>query len=100
MLYGTRAPKELLHHLPASVLRRPTEVRTAARYAGGMRGSRMRDRRPPTYRCPAVPGLTSYARAILMALNSSVLPSEPITCQNRYCELLIPLLLLYCGYSW
>ena len=35
----------------------------------------MRDRRPPHYRCPAVPGLTMSARAILMALGSSVLPS-------------------------
>jgi hypothetical protein len=31
------------------------------------------DRRPPHYRCPAVPGLSHSARAILMALGPSVL---------------------------
>ena len=46
----------------------PTEL-------SGMLGSRLLDRRPPHYRCPAVPGLTSSARAILMALGPSVLPS-------------------------
>jgi hypothetical protein len=40
-----------------------------------MRGSRLLDRRPPHYRCPAVPGLKTSARAILMARGSSVLPS-------------------------
>ena len=34
----------------------------------------MLDRRPPHYRCPAVPGLNSSARAILMAPGSSDLP--------------------------
>jgi hypothetical protein len=38
-----------------------------------MRGSRLFDRRPPHYRCPAVPGLSNSARAILMALGPSVL---------------------------
>ncbi len=38
-----------------------------------MRGSRLIDRRPPHYRCPAVPGLTTSAQAILMALGPSVL---------------------------
>jgi hypothetical protein len=38
-----------------------------------MRGSRLLDRRPPHYRCPAVPGLCHSARAILMALGPSVL---------------------------
>jgi hypothetical protein len=33
----------------------------------GVRGSRLPDRRPPHYRCPAVPGLETSARAILMA---------------------------------
>jgi hypothetical protein len=41
----------------------------------GVRGSRLLDRRPPHYRCPAVPGLKTSARAILMAPGSSVLPS-------------------------
>jgi hypothetical protein len=34
------------------------------------------DRRPPRYRCPAVPGLKNSARAILTVPGSSVLPSE------------------------
>jgi hypothetical protein len=90
--YGTRAPKELQHHLPALVLRRPSVSAQPPVTTTGARGSRMRDRRPPTYRCPAVPGLTSSARAILMALDSSVLPSESITYRTgtAYC--------LYCGY--
>ncbi|CAM5315168.1 hypothetical protein SALBM311S_08866 [Streptomyces alboniger] len=49
------------------------------RHQGGgqrLRGSRLLDRRPPHYRCPAVPGLKASARAILMAPGSSVLPSE------------------------
>jgi hypothetical protein len=41
----------------------------------GARGSRLLDRRPPHYRCPAVPGLSHSARAILMARDSSVHPS-------------------------
>jgi hypothetical protein len=73
--YGTRAPKELLHHLPALVLRRPSVSAHATELLSGVRGSRLLDRRPPHYRCPAVPGLKTSARAILMALNSSVLPS-------------------------
>jgi hypothetical protein len=54
---ATRAPKELLHHLPALLLRRPA---VSAPPQGGwrrVRGSRLLDRRPPHYRCPAVPGL-------------------------------------------
>jgi hypothetical protein len=47
----------------------PTEM------LSGVRGSRLLDRRPPHYRCPAVPGLKTSARAILMAPGSSVLPS-------------------------
>lgn len=39
----------------------------------GVRGSRLLDRRPPHYRCPAVPGLKTSARAILMARGPSVL---------------------------
>jgi hypothetical protein len=85
--YGTKAPKELQHHLPALVLRRPSVSAQPSDTPTGVRGSRMRDRRPPTYRCPAVPGLASSARAILMVLDSSVLPSEPITCKRGivYC---------------
>jgi hypothetical protein len=73
--YGTRAPKELLHHLPALILRRPSVSAHTTELLSGVRGSRLLDRRPPHYRCPAVPGLKISARAILMALNSSVLPS-------------------------
>jgi hypothetical protein len=46
-----------------------------------VRGSRLLDRRPPHYRCPAVPGLKTSARAILMALGPSVLPSG-INCSS------------------
>lgn len=75
MPYGARAPKELLHHLPALMLRRPAV--SAPPPGGGqrVRGSRLLDRRPPHYRCPAVPGFKMSTRAILMALGSSVLPS-------------------------
>ena len=78
MPYGTRAPKELatpsadLGTGPAFCFRRP------GRNAAGARGSRLLDRRPPHYRCPAVPGLKTPARAILTVPGSSVLPSEII----------------------
>ncbi|MDQ0718642.1 hypothetical protein QFZ55_008094 [Streptomyces luteogriseus] len=72
---GARAPKELLHHLPALVLRRPAVSADPTWMLSGVRGSRLLDRRPPHYRCPAVPGPKTSARAILMALGSSVLPS-------------------------
>ncbi len=75
MPYGTRAPKELLHHLPALTLHRPSVSADPTELLPGARGSRLLDRRPPRYRCPAVPGLKKSARAILMALGSSVLPS-------------------------
>jgi hypothetical protein len=80
---GTRAPKELLHHLPALELRRPC---VSACPSGGervVRGSRLLDLRPPHYRCPAVPGLSVSARAILMMLSSSVLPSGITHCELR-----------------
>ena len=70
---GTRAPKELLHHLPTLVLRRPAGSADPTEMLSGVRGSRLLDRRPPHYRCPAVPGLKASARAIPMVLNSSVL---------------------------
>lgn len=72
---GTRAPKELLHHLSALALRRRSVSACAPGRGRGMRGSRLLDRRPPHYRCPAVPGFTTSTRAILMAWGSSVLPS-------------------------
>ncbi len=75
MPYGTRAPKELLHHLPALERRRPCVSARPTETLSGTPGSRLLDRRPPHYRCPAVPGLRTSARAILMALGSSVLPS-------------------------
>jgi len=74
--YGTRAPKELATPsadpgtAPTFCFRRP------GRNAPGARGSRLLDRRPPHYRCPAVPGLKTPARAILTVPGSSVLPSE------------------------
>jgi hypothetical protein len=69
-----RAPKELLHHLPAPLLRRPSVSAYPTWLLSALRGSRLLDLRPPHYRCPAVPGLRSAARAILMAPGSSVLP--------------------------
>jgi hypothetical protein len=90
VLYGTRAPKELQHHLPALGLRRPTVSADPTEMLSGVRGSRLLDRRPPHYRCPAVPGLKTFARAILMALCSSVLPSginhlPNLSCATAYC---------------
>ncbi len=70
-----QGPKELLHHLPAFVLRRPSVSAHPTEKPSGIPGSRLLDRRPPHYRCPAVPGFNTSARAILMALGSSVHPS-------------------------
>ena len=86
---GTRAPKELLHHLPALVLRRPSVSACPPGGWGVMRGSRLLDLRPPRYRCPAVPGLTTSARAILMAPGSSVHPLVIDHLPNGYCVLLV-----------
>jgi hypothetical protein len=90
---GARAPKELLHHLPTLVLRRPSVSACPPGRGRGMRGSRLLDRRPPHYRCPAVPGFKTSARAILMARGSSVLPSVINYLSNGDCVLLA---LLYC----
>jgi len=92
--YGTRAPKELLHHLPALILRRPSVSADPTEMLSGLLGSRLLDRRPPHYRCPAVPGFTTSARAILMALGSSVLPSGINHLLSGDCVLLV---LLYCA---
>lgn len=70
-----QGPKELLHHLPAFVLRRPSVSAHPTEKPSGIPGSRLLDRRPPHYRCPAVPGFNTSARAILMALGPSVHPS-------------------------
>jgi len=72
---GTRAPKELLHHPPALELRRPSVSAGPTVLLSGVRGSRLLDLRPPHYRCPAVPGPKTSARAILMMPGSSVRPS-------------------------
>jgi hypothetical protein len=87
--YGTRAPKELLHHLPAWYC---AGLLCPHRHRGGgqrVRGSRLLDRRPPHYRCPAVPGLKASARAILMAPGSSVLPSVINHLPSGDCVLLV-----------
>src|ERR1700689_689725 len=57
--------RNLLHHRPPLILRRPSVSADPAVTLPGARGSRLLDRRPPHYRCPAVPGLESPARAIL-----------------------------------
>ena len=82
---GTRAPKELLHHLPALVLRRLSVSADPTWILSGVRGSRLLDLRPPHYRCPAVPGPKTFARAILMMPGSSVLPSG-INCFPYCCD--------------
>jgi hypothetical protein len=56
-------------------MRRPSVSADPTGMLSGVLGSRLLDRRPPHYRCPAVPGFNASARAILMALGSSVLPS-------------------------
>ena len=68
--------RNLLHHRPTLILRQPTVSAYPAELMPGARGSRLLDRRPPHYRCPAVPGLRTSARAILTVPGSSVLPSE------------------------
>jgi hypothetical protein len=77
--YDTRAPKELA--TPSA------DPRTAPTFCfrglgsdtAGARGSRLLDRRPPHYRCPAVPGLQSSARAILTVPAPPFFPLGSIT---------------------
>lgn len=82
---GTRAPKELLHHLPALTMRQPSVSAGPAETLPGLRGSRLLDRRPPHYRCPAVPGPLTCARAILMAIAPPSFPRDQLLC----CVLLV-----------
>ncbi|GAA3901970.1 hypothetical protein GCM10023084_63070 [Streptomyces lacrimifluminis] len=83
-----QGPKELLHHLPTLVPRRPSDSADPTWMLSGIRGSLLLDRRPPHYRCPAVPGFKAFARAILMAVNSSVLPLVINCLPNGDCKLL------------
>ena len=55
------------------LLRRPSVSAPTHEGCERTRGSRLLDRRPPHYRCPAVPGLSISARAILTASCSFVL---------------------------
>jgi hypothetical protein len=85
-----QGPKELLHHLPALMLRRPSVSADSTETQSGLPGSRLLDRRPPHYRCPAVPGFKTSARAILMALGSSVSSlSDQLLAKQGNCELLV-----------
>jgi hypothetical protein len=77
----------LLHHRPTLARCRPSASAGPAGMLPGARGSRLLDRRPPHYRCPAVPGLESPARAILTVPGSSVLPSVISHLPNGYCVL-------------
>ena len=81
--------RNLLHHRPTLGLRRPSVSADPAEMLSRLRGSRLLDRRPPRYRCPAVPGLTISARAILMAPGPSVLPSGIDHLPSGYCVLLV-----------
>src|SRR5579862_7434145 len=77
--------RNLLHHRPALIRCRPSVSADPAVMPTGVRGSRLLDRRPPHYRCPAVPELESPARAILTVPGSSVLPSSISHLPSGYC---------------
>jgi hypothetical protein len=83
--------RKLLHHPPAVVRYRLTVSADPTVMPSGVRGSLLLDRRPPHYRCPAVPGLDSYARAILMALVSSVSSLDDQLLGGWYCWCCTPL---------
>jgi hypothetical protein len=72
------------------MLRRPSVSADPTETQSGLPGSRLLDRRPPHYRCPAVPGFKTSARAILMALGSSVSSlSDQLLAKQGNCELLV-----------
>ncbi|SCE36406.1 hypothetical protein GA0115240_154718 [Streptomyces sp. DvalAA-14] len=81
---AARAPKEHQHHLPVLELRRPSVSADPTEMTSGVRGSRLLDRRPPHNRCPAVPGLKTSARAILMARSPPFFPLRAITCPTGH----------------
>jgi hypothetical protein len=58
--YDTRTPEELLHHLPALVLRRRSVSAEPTETLSAFAGIALLDRRPPHYRCPAVPGFEDF----------------------------------------
>lgn len=83
MPYGTRAPKEIEHHLSALPLCRPVVSATWPCEGAGMRvrGCVTGDHLP--FRGLAAPDLVQVGRAIPMASAPSVPPLDQLTCQAK-----------------